>query len=142
MAFEDLGNVSTETLEKLMAELNKYQQTAAGAMRLSDFKEYASVIENITDQLIERNPFKVLKKKSQDELAVAERQLQQAKDVLSIVEMGGKLDMTGRIIPEGAKTKAMNYADALAFVAKAQDNVTNKQNKGRKALTGNNKRIC
>ena len=56
-------------------------------MKLSDFKEYSKVIENVTDEFIKRNPFKVLKE-SADDLLFAQRKLQSAKEIQSMVESG------------------------------------------------------
>jgi len=134
MAFEDLGNVSTATLEKLMDELEKYKSTAAGTMKLSDFKEYSKVIENVTDEFIKRNPFKVLKE-SADDLLFAQRKLQSAKEIQSMVESGLSVNQKGELIPIGSTERAISYEQALEGVAQAQNNVTTAQNKGTKALT-------
>ena len=84
LAFEDLGNVSTATLEHLMAELKKYGVTAAGTMKLADFKEYAKTQKAIFDQLLINDPFKALKE-SVDELKIAEEEMTKAhQDLLDV----------------------------------------------------------
>lgn len=129
LAFEDLGNVSTETLEKLMSELERLKQTAAGTMSLSDFKEYSDVMQNLTDEFTERNPFKALEKSAND-LREAQEELKLATRDLQNVQAGGK-------VATGVKNGVVQYlslAKAQERVSKATNNVTEETNNGDKAL--------
>lgn len=76
-AFENLNDVSTETLEKLKQEFESAKQTAAESLNPEDLREYTSTIQELTDEINNRNPFSVLKKAKED-LKTADEELRQA----------------------------------------------------------------
>jgi hypothetical protein len=153
MAFEDLGNVSTSTIEKLMIELNKFKQTAAGTMPLADFKAYANEIGKITDEFIKRNPFKALKESAED-LKNAQKDVASAKIEVGLASVGlsQTVGLGGVNAPRNAdgttnqgigigglttisgteKTNALTTANNK--LAASENNVKTATNNGQKAL--------
>ena len=75
-AFENLNDVSTETLEKLKQEFESAKQTAAESLNPEDLREYTSTIQELTDEINNRNPFSALKKAKED-LKTADEELRQ-----------------------------------------------------------------
>lgn len=76
-AFENLNDVSVETLEKLKQEFESAKQTAAESLNPEDLREYTSTIQALTDEINNRNPFTALKKAKED-LKTADEELRQA----------------------------------------------------------------
>ena len=133
MAFEDLNNVSTKTLEKLMGEMEKLKKTAAGTMGVTDFKEYSKKIQDITDKFIERNPFKVLKE-SAEELKSAQKDVENANLELLFAKSGLGKDSTGKVGNLSGVGQKLAVAAATDKLANAENNVTTAQNNGKKSL--------
>lgn len=77
-AFENLNDVSVETLEKLKQEFESAKQTAAESLNPEDLREYTNTIQSLTDEINNRNPFTALKKAKED-LKTADEELRQAK---------------------------------------------------------------
>lgn len=76
-AFENLNDVSVETLEKLKQEFESAKQTAAESLNPEDLREYTNTIQALTDEINNRNPFTALKKAKED-LKTADEELRQA----------------------------------------------------------------
>lgn len=76
-AFENLNEVSVETLEKLKQEFESAKQTAAESLNPEDLREYTNTIQALTDEINNRNPFTALKKAKED-LKTADEELRQA----------------------------------------------------------------
>lgn len=76
-AFENLNDVSVETLEKLKQEFESAKQTAAESLNPEDLREYTNTIQSLTDEINNRNPFTALKKAKED-LKTADEELRQA----------------------------------------------------------------
>ena len=76
-AFENLNDVSVETLEKLKQEFESAKQTAAKSLNPEDLREYTNTIQSLTDEINNRNPFTALKKAKED-LKTADEELRQA----------------------------------------------------------------
>lgn len=76
-AFENLNDVSVETLEKLKQEFESAKQTAAESLNPEDLREYTNTIQALTDEINNRNPFTALKKAKED-LKTADKELRQA----------------------------------------------------------------
>lgn len=89
-AFEDLRNTSSETLSSLLEQLENAKETAASVLNPEDLREYTTTIQDIMDELEERNPFQSLADR-QHELAEAERELAEAKMQLDAVMNGAKI---------------------------------------------------
>lgn len=76
-AFENLNDVSVETLEKLKQEFESAKQTAAESLNPEDLREYTNTIQSLADEINNRNPFTALKKAKED-LKTADEELRQA----------------------------------------------------------------
>lgn len=76
-AFENLNDVSVETLEKLKQEFESAKQTAAESLNPEDLREYTNTIQALTDEINNKNPFTALKKAKED-LKTADEELRQA----------------------------------------------------------------
>ena len=157
MAFEDMDNVSTTTLEHLMSELEKFKNTAAENLNPTDIKEYVKSLNGVIDKLAERDPFGMLAKRQQ-ELADAENALAIARANLETVSSGGQV-ITGykpqmsteKVSGKGQgvdTTKSsvsgmipvyLSAAKAIKEVSKSQDDVqksTNNVAKAEKTVLG------
>ena len=87
-AFEDLRNTSSETLQYLMQQMETYKGVAAEAWNPQDLREYTTTLQEITDELMNRNPYDMLVKKRK-ELAKAEQEVITAQMALDTVRDGG-----------------------------------------------------
>lgn len=89
-AFENLRNTSSETLNSLLKQLESAKGIASEVLNPKDLREYTTTIQEIMDELDERNPFQSIADK-QRELAEAERELAEAKRQLDEVNKGAKV---------------------------------------------------
>lgn len=89
-AFEDLREISTETLSSLLNQFEKAKTAASSVLDPQDLREYTTTIREIMDELDSRDPFGALSKRAQ-ELSVAQRELAAAKRQLDTVANGGKI---------------------------------------------------
>lgn len=102
-AFEDLKNTSSETLNALLEQLDSMKGKAAEVLNPTELREYTSTIQDIINELVERDPFKALSS-SQKELSKAEKELAAAEKTLSQVRNGAKIitkteiDQNGKIV--------------------------------------------
>lgn len=84
-AFEDLRNTSTETLTYLLEQFETFKEQAAESLDPTQLREYASTMQQIIDELTNRNPFKALAtaqeslRRAQSGLAVATASLNAAR---------------------------------------------------------------
>lgn len=135
-AFEDLRSTSSETLQYLMTEMEKFKGVAAEAWNPEDLREYMTTLQEIADELAARNPLEMLIEKRK-ELAAAEREMQSAQKALDAVRSGAQvtsgIKMTsGKLSPvflsEDAALKNLNkskdrYKKKELEVLKLQDEV-------------------
>lgn len=89
-AFENLKETSSETLNSLLAQLENAKQAAAEVLSPDQLREYTSTIQDIMNELDERNPFQALTDKKK-KLAEAEEELARAKKNLEAVQSGEKV---------------------------------------------------
>jgi hypothetical protein len=87
-AFEDLKNTSTETLNYLLAKFEEVKQSAGENLNPEDLKEYFDTIQNITGELIARDPFKAISD-GYKELQDAGKQLKAAEKELADIRNAG-----------------------------------------------------
>ncbi len=87
-AFEDLRTVSTETLQDLMKQMEAYKGVAAETWNPQDLREYTTTLQEIIDELMNRNPYEMLIQKRK-ELAKAEQDMKAAQMALDAVRSGG-----------------------------------------------------
>lgn len=130
-AFENLNDVSTETLEKLKQEFESAKQTAAESLNPEDLREYTSTIQELTDEINNRNPFSALKKAKED-LKTADEELRQAE--LRVTQAQTKFG-------KGSKEEKA----ALEKLRQAKDKQIKKNRQyqaAEKSVTGSIKELC
>ena len=130
-AFENLNDVSTETLEKLKQEFESAKQTAAESLNPEDLREYTSTIQELTDEINNRNPFSALKKAKED-LKTADEELRQAE--LRVTQAQTKFG-------KGSKEEQA----ALESLRQAKDKQIKKNRQyqaAEKSVTGSIKELC
>lgn len=121
-AFENLKETSSETLNSLLAQLENAKQTAAEVLSPDQLREYTSTIQDIMNELDERNPFQALTDRKK-ELAEAEAELAEAKKNLDTVNSGGRV-ITGTSLNKDTGKIEKTYltsAEALEKYNKAKD---------------------
>lgn len=130
-AFENLNDVSTETLEKLKQEFESAKQTAAESLNPENLREYTSTIQELTDEINNRNPFTALKKAKED-LKTADEELRQAE--LRVTQAQTKFG-------KGSKEEQA----ALEKLRQAKDKQIKKNRQyqaAEKSVTGSIKELC
>lgn len=130
-AFENLNDVSTETLEKLKQEFESAKQTAAESLNPEDLREYTSTIQELTDEINNRSPFSALKKAKED-LKTADEELRQAE--LRVTQAQTKFG-------KGSKEEKA----ALENLRQAKDKQIKKNRQyqaAEKSVTGSIKELC
>lgn len=130
-AFENLNDVSVETLEKLKQEFESAKQTAAESLNPEDLREYTSTIQALTDEINNRNPFTALKKAKED-LKTADEELRQAE--LRVTQAQTKFG-------KGSKEEQA----ALENLRQAKDKQIKKNRQyqaAEKSVTGSIKELC
>lgn len=130
-AFENLNDVSVETLEKLKQEFESAKQTAAESLNPEDLREYTSTIQALTDEINNRKPFTALKKAKED-LKTADEELRQAE--LRVTQAQTKFG-------KGSKEEQA----ALENLRQAKDKQIKKNRQyqaAEKSVTGSIKELC
>lgn len=130
-AFENLNDVSVETLEKLKQEFESAKQTAAESLNPEDLREYTNTIQALTDEINNRNPFTALKKAKED-LKTADDELRQAE--LRVTQAQTKFG-------KGSKEEQA----ALENLRQAKDKQIKKNRQyqaAEKSVTGSIKELC
>lgn len=130
-AFEDLKNVSKETLEALLARFEEVKESAAESLNPEDLREFTDTMTKMADEINQRNPFEALKN-GYKELRKASRDLKAAEKELD------------EIRANGGKGTASEAA-AINKVNKAKDNYIKQNNKVRqseKKVTSQVKDLC
>lgn len=130
-AFEDLKNVSKETLEALLARFEEVKESAAESLNPEDLREFTDTMTKMADEINQRNAFEALKN--------GYKELRQASMELKAAEK--ELD---EIRANGGKGTASEAA-AINKVNKAKDNYIKQNNKVRqseKKVTSQVKELC
>lgn len=130
-AFENLNDVSVETLEKLKQEFESAKQTAVESLNPEDLREYTNTIQALTDEINNRNPFTALKKAKED-LKTADEELRQAE--LRVTQAQTKFG-------KGSKEEQA----ALENLRQAKDKQIKKNRQyqaAEKSVTGSIKELC
>ena len=118
-AFEDLKNVSSETLTYLLGRFEEVKLSAAENLNPEDLREFANTMKQIADELNARDPFTALKQ-GYKELKVAAKELKAAEKELATIRKNG-----------GSGTAAETAA--IKKVNKAKDEYIKKNNEVKKA---------
>jgi len=118
-AFEDLKNVSDETLTYLLGRFEEVKMSAAENLNPEDLREFANTMKQIADELNARDPFSALKK-GYKELKIAAKELKAAEKELATIRKNG-----------GAGTA--EETAAIKKVNKAKDDYIKKNHEVKKA---------
>lgn len=117
-AFEDLRSTSSETLSYLLEQFETFKEQAAESLDPTQLREYANTIQQIFDELTNRNPFKALAA-AQDALRRAQSGLAVATASLNAARSSGDTEKI---------TKAeLEHRRALDEVKKANNDVEKAQ---------------
>ena len=121
-AFEDLKNTSSETLKSLLDQLEKVKRAAATVLNPEELREYTSTIQQIIDELDNRNPFQALADNLKT-LQQAEKELVEAKKTLDKVNSGEKVASGTTLNKKTGKidTTYLSAAEALKRYNAAKD---------------------
>lgn len=114
-AFEDLGNTSTETLNSLLGQFEKYKEEAAKTLSPKELREYTATIQSIADELSSRDLYGSLIKQK-DEAVKANQRLIKAENDLRLVQLG-------------IGDPSLTEEEAIKRVNKAKDEYYNKNKK-------------
>lgn len=118
-AFEDLKNVSDETLTYLLGRFEEVKMSAAENLNPEDLREFANTMKQIADELNARDPFAALKQ-GYKELKIAAKELKAAEKELATIRKNG-----------GSGTAAETAA--IKKVNKAKDDYIKKNHEVKKA---------
>lgn len=118
-AFEELRNVSTQTLNSLLERFEAVKSVAANSLNPEDLREYTDTMMKIVNELNSRDPFTAIKN-GYKELKVAEKELSIAQKELDQIRANGG---------EGSEKEK----DAIEKVNKAKDNYVKKNNEVKKS---------
>lgn len=141
-AFENLKRTSSETLQSLLSQFESAKEEAARVLSPDQLREYTTTIQNIMDELDQRNPFQSLIDKK-EELAAAEQEMAEAQAALDkartdadAVRNGAQIQSGGRITGVDKKTGAissekvyLSEEEALKRVKDATDNYNKAKDK-------------
>ena len=114
-AFEDLGTTSTETLNSLLGQFEKYKEEAAKVLSPKELREYTTTIQSIADELSNRDLYSSLIKQK-DEAVKANQRLIKAENDLRLVQLG-------------IGDPLLTEEEAIKRVNKAKDEYYNKNKK-------------
>lgn len=103
-AFENLKYTSSETLNSLLGKLESSKQTASKVLNPEQLREYTTTIQEIMDELDERNPFQSLVDKKED-LALAKNELSNAQIELENARKQAEDVKNGKQVENGVTTK-------------------------------------
>lgn len=131
-AFEDLGNTSTQTLEFLIKQFEEAKQAAATSLDPEKLREYTSTLQQMYDELNNRNPFVALTTSAQ-ELTEAEQKLSIASANVVRARQNVKLAKQAGDAHKLAEAEKI-LADAEKKERQATDDVEKAKNKYKKAL--------
>lgn len=141
-AFENLKRTSSETLKSLLSQFESAKEEAARVLSPDQLREYTTTIQNIMDELDQRNPFQSLIDKK-EELAAAEQEMAEAQAALDkartdaeAVKNGSQIQSGGRITGVDKKTGVissekvyLSEEEALKKVKDATDNYNKAKDK-------------
>ena len=140
-AYEDLSNISTQTLEYLISEFEKVKASASSSLNPEDLREYTQTLQDMYDELNSRNPFKAIAD-TMNELNASRNTLRELRDIINgkklaskIDDKGGKLTSIYEYTDENGEKKIITYSEALEKYGKLLDDTLKKENKAKKSVT-------
>lgn len=135
-AFDDLDNASSATIRKLLQRLEEVKSAASSVLNPQDVKTYMDAINNMMDELIDRDPIGMTKELT-EQLNEQRASLAQAQAILEKVQKGiqdpSTVKTTRAYTDENRVAQFVpeyyTLAEALALVAKRGDDVKKTSNK-------------
>lgn len=124
-AFEDLGNTSTQTLQSLIKKFEDAKESAAKSLDPHQLREYTETLQQMYDELDNRNPFEALTN-ALKELADAQKEVKSAQDIYNKVK-------AGEVVINQTTGNAYTEAEASEHLANAKDREAKVYNKLTKA---------
>ena len=132
-AFENLGNTSTQTLQSLIKKFEDAKEAAAKSLDPYQLREYTETLQQMYDELDNRNPFEALTKALKD-LADAQKEVKDAQDIYDKVK-------GGHTVINASTGSTYTEAEASRLLAAAKDKESKAYTKLIKASTDCAKRL-
>ncbi|MDR2765435.1 MAG: tape measure protein [Tannerella sp.] len=117
-AFENLEDTSTQTLNELLSQLEKFKTRASEVLDPDELSEYSNRLQSIIEELNARDPFKAMTAAQKEQLRASQK-LAVAQRNLTAAQKSGN--------PEAIVKAEEEYRDALNDVVKANNNVVKAQ---------------
>ncbi len=132
-AFEDLQQTSSETLELLISQFEEAKEAAAQSMEPKDLREFTDTLQQMYDELDNRDPFKAMKT-SLMEVRSAHREVIKAEKDLKTIQSGGIVTVRtyDKELDKFVDT-VVTEEEAMKKVAKAKDKEAKANTKYKKA---------
>lgn len=149
-AFENLKRTSSETLNSLLSQFESAKEEAARVLSPDQLREYTTTIQNIMDELDQRNPFQSLIDKK-EELANAEQELAEAQAALEKALADAEAVKNGAQIQSGVRITGVDkkkvtiesekvYLSEEAALKKVKE-ATDKYNKAKDEVNDKNAKV-
>lgn len=131
-AFEDLNNISTETLTNLISLFEQFKVKAAESMSPDQLREFTSTMQSMYDEIASRDPFKAVASARVD-YSSADAEVKAIEKKINALKKGQKT-VRGATKQEEKLTEAYNTQEqAEKALAKAKDKRAKAETKLKKA---------
>lgn len=140
-AFEDLNNVSNETLTSLIDMFEKFKTKAAESMSPDQIREFMDTLQSMQDALLEReNPFAQVAETAV-EYQISNAQVKALEDYIKALKEGKNIEQANVEVSKKLGKTYKNQEEAEKDLAKAKDKRNKAENKHQKAVKNLNARI-
>lgn len=140
-AFEDLNNVSNETLTSLIDMFEKFKTKAAESMSPDQIREFTNTLQSMQDALLEReNPFAQVAKTAV-EYQISNAQVKALEDYIKALKEVKNIEQANVEVSKKLGKTYKNQEEAEKDLAKAKDKRNKAENKHQKAVKNLNARI-
>lgn len=140
-AFEDLNNVSNETLTSLIDMFEKFKIKAAESMSPDQIREFTDTLQSMQDALLEReNPFAQVAETAV-EYQISNAQVKALEDYIKALKEGKNIEQANVEVSKKLGKTYKNQEEAEKDLAKAKDKRNKAENKHQKAVKNLNAKI-
>lgn len=140
-AFEDLNNVSNETLTSLIDMFEKFKTKAAESMSPDQIREFTNTLQSMQDALLEReNPFTQVAETAV-EYQISNAQVKALEDYIKALKEGKNIEQANVEVSKKLGKTYKNQEEAEKDLAKAKDKRNKAENKHQKAVKNLNAKI-
>lgn len=140
-AFEDLNNVSNETLTSLIDMFEKFKSKAAESMSPDQIREFTNTLQSMQDALLEReNPFTQVAETAV-EYQISNAQVKALEDYIKALKEGKNIEQANVEVSKKLGKTYKNQEEAEKDLAKAKDKRNKAENKHQKAVKNLNAEI-